>query len=180
MRSFVPLSPLLRELLVASQLARRPVFANILRTVGLTYLECPVWGIASVVAGTELYQPDESGITAAIVPAFEGSNIVDLVACSFGSRQMRTRRGIAPLLGREWIEDDFLASQPLRVFDNALTWLRGKCRGIVILDWQAAPLLLREVPEFHCQSTATAQRLREAFEQPRPCPSILVPNGVSR
>jgi hypothetical protein len=50
----------------------------------------------------------------------------------------------------------------------------------VILDWQAAPLLLREVPTLHCESQATADRLVGAFERPRPYPPILVHNGERR
>ena len=184
MKPVRPLSPLLRELLRASQLARRPAFADALRAFGLTPDLCPVWGIDSVVAGPEFYQPDEEGHMSAIVPAFEhvsgGLCIVDLVACHFGTREMRTRRGIAAVLGHEWIEDAFLGNEPLRIYDNALTWLRARCRGVVILDWQAAPHLLRNVPALQCESEDTAQRLQWAFERPNPYPPILVRNGATR
>ncbi len=180
MKPIRPLSPLLRELLKASQLARRPAFAEPLRRFGLTSDLCPVWGIDSVSAGLEFYQPDDEGHMAAIVPAFEGPCIVDLVACHFGTRQMRTRKGIAAVLGFDWIEDAFLGNEPLRIYDNALTWLRAKCRGVVILDWQAAPDLLRNVPALRCESEDTAQRLLWALERPRSYPPILVRNGETR
>ena len=172
-----PLSPLLRELLRASQLARRPAFAEPLRKFGLTSDLCPVWGIDSVSAGCDFYQPDEAGHMAAIVPAFDGVHIVDLVACHFGTRQMRRRKGIASVLGHDWIEDAFLGNEPLRIFDNALTWLRAKCRGVVILDWQSASDLLRNVPALHCESEDLADRLKGAFERPRSYPLILINNG---
>jgi hypothetical protein len=175
-----PLSPLLRELLKASQLARRPAFAEPLRRFGLTSVLCPVWGIDSVVAGPDLYQPDEEGHMAAIVPAFEGSSIVDLVACHFGTRQMRTRKGVAAVLGHHWIEDACLGNEGLRIYDNAITWLLAKCRGVVVLDWQAAPHLLRDVPALHCESEQTAQWLQQAFERPNPYPPIVVTNGEYR
>lgn len=179
MRPYRP-SPLLRELHQATLLARRPLFAETLRACGLPLLGCPLWGLAGVTAGPEFYQPDEEGTVALIVPAFEGPHLVDLVACNFATRAMRTRRGIATVLGHAWIEDAFLGNQPLAVYDNALTWLRGGRRGVVILDWQAVPRLLREVPALNCESPATAQRLVEAFERPRPYPPVLVHNGELR
>ena len=141
MRSSDLLSPLLRELHRASLLARAPAFADALRAFGLTPYDCPLWGVASVEADEVFYQPSEEGILSAIVPAYEGPRIVDLVACCFATREMRTRKGIASVLGHEWIEDSFLGNEPLKIFDNALTWLRGKCRGVVVLDWNDAPLL---------------------------------------
>ena len=53
-------------------------------------------------------------------------------------------------------------------------------RGVVVLDWNDAPLLLREVPALHCESDLTAQRLVRAFERPRPYPPVLVHNGEQR
>ena len=175
------MSPLLRELHRASLLARRPAFADALQAFGLTPYGCPLWGVASVEAGESFYEPSEEGVLSAIVPAYEEvegrATIVDLVACCLATREMRTRKGVASVLGHEWIEDSFLGNEPLKVFDNALTWLRGKCRGVVILDWNDAPFLLREIPEILCESQATAQRLVWAFERPRPYPPILVRNG---
>jgi len=176
MRPYRP-SPLLRELHQATLLARRPLFAETLRAFGLPLLGRPLWGLSGVTAGPEFYQPDEEGITAAIVPAFERPHLVDLVACAFATRAMRTRKGIATVLGHEWIDDAFLGNEPLAVYDNALTWLRGGCRGVVVLDCQAAPLLLREAPALVCESPATARRLTEAFERPRPHPPVLVHTG---
>jgi hypothetical protein len=164
-------------------MARRSAFAQALQAVGLTDLPAslatPLWGIAHVSAGREFYQPEEEGELAVIVPAFEGPLLVDLVACSLATRAMRSRFGIASVLGHDWIADAFLGT-PLSVFDDALTWLGGGCRGVVILDWQDAPLLLREVSALHCESERTAGRLTEAFERPRPYPPILVRNGEQR
>lgn len=152
-----------------------------------------MWGICGVSAGPEFYQPDDAGVLAAIVPAVEGPEdpyiegpgtegpgIVDLVACSLATRAMRTRRGIAAVLGHARIDDAVLGNQPLNVYDDALSWLRGGCRGVVVLDWPAAPLLLREVPALTCESRATAERLGAAFERPRPYPPILVHHGERR
>ncbi len=130
--------------------------------------------------GDEFYQPDEGGRLAAIVPAFEGRHLVDLVACSFTSRAMRTRNGIATVLGFDRIEDACLGREPLRVHDHALSWLRNKCRGVVVIDWTAAPSLLRDVPSLVCESEATAAELTRAFERPNPYPPILVQNGETR
>jgi len=173
-------SPLLRELLQAARLARKPEFAEILLTAGWTSVGCPMWGIDAVSAGDEFYQPDENGGMAAILPAYEGPHLVDLVACSFTSRQMRTRRGIAQVLGFDWIEDACLGLQPLAVHADALSWLRHGCRGIVVIDWTAAPRLLRDVPALHCENEAVAAALQQAFERPAPYPPIHVRNGETR
>jgi len=66
------------------------------------------------------------------------------------------------------------------VFDDVFTWLRGGCRGVVVLDFETAPRLLRDVPSLHCESRVTADRLIEAFEWPLPYPPVLLSNGVKR
>ncbi len=174
------LSPLLRELLQATRLARDPAFAEILLTMGFTSHDCPMWGIEAVSAGEEFYQPDENGRLAAIVPAFDGRHVIDLVACSFTTRAMCTRRGVATVLGLDDIADACAGREPLAVHDDALSWLRHKCRGVVVIDWTAGPALLRDVRELHCESEATAERLKWAFERPNPYPPILVRDGATR
>jgi hypothetical protein len=161
-------------------MAQQDAFARSLREIGLANLAVPLWGIATVTAGREFYQPDEGGSMAVIVPAFEHGQIVDLVACSFGTLQMRTRKGIASVLGHERIDDAKLGLEPLKVFDDVFTWLHGHGRGVVVLDWKDAPRLLRDVPSLHCESRETADRLIEAFEWPLPYPPVLVSNGVKR
>ena len=156
-------------------MAQQSAFAEGLRELGLTGIPVPMWGLATVIAGPEFYEPDEGGTLAAIVPAFERSGLVDLVACSFVSREMRTRKGIASVLGHEWIERAVNNMDALTVFDDAFTWLRGRCRGVVVIDWNDAPRLLREVPQLKCQSRRTADLLAEAFERPLPYPPILLP-----
>lgn len=167
-------SPLSRELEKAALLARRPLFADRLRSVGLPVPERDDWGVDHVQAGLEFYEPREDGTLSLIVPAYEGPELVDLVACAFGSRQMRTRHGIASLLGFDWIEWAFLGNEPLQVFDDAFSWMRAEARGVVVLDWTDAPYLLREVPALRCESEETAERLVRAFERPRPYPPVLV------
>lgn len=156
-------------------MAQESAFAEILQDLGLTHIPVPMWGIAPVIAGQEFYEPDEGGTLAAIVPAFEKTGLVDLVACSFVSRQMRTRKGIVSVLGHEWIERAVSNNAQLMVFDDVFRWLRGLCRGVVVIDWTDAPRLLREVPELKCQSRHTADLLAEAFERPLHYPPILLP-----
>ena len=173
-------SPLLRELVKASQMAQQSAFARSLKEFGLTNLVIPYWGIATVTVGREFYQPDEGGKLAVIVPAFEHGRIVDLVACSFETSQVRTRKGIASVLGHEWIDDAKLGLEPLKVFDDVFSWLRGRCRGVVVLDFDAAPRLLRDVPSLHCESPAMAQVLTETFGWPQPDPPITDSKGARR
>ncbi|HEX4511657.1 MAG TPA: hypothetical protein VH328_16325 [Burkholderiaceae bacterium] len=177
MTSTRPPSPLLRELLKASQMARGPLFAPRLSAAGLPVLGVPLWGIDVVSAGTQFYQPDEAGTLAAIVAAYHGRSMVDLVACSFTTRETRTRKGVAVVLGEEWIEDARFGSRPLRIFDDVFTWLNGSCRGVVVIDWQEAPHHLRDISQIHCESAVTADRLIRAFERPTPYPRVLVCNG---
>jgi hypothetical protein len=156
-------------------MAQQSAFDEGLRELGLTDIPVPMWGIAAVIAGPQFYEPDEGGTLAAIVPAFERSGLVDLVACSFLSREMRSRKGIASVLGHEWIARAVDTMDALTVFDDAFTWLRGLCRGVVVIDWNDAPRLLREVPQLRCQSRRTADLLADAFERPLPYPPILLP-----
>ena len=158
-------------------MAQQSAFASSLRKIGLTNLPLPMWGIATVTVDHEFYQPDEGGKLAVIVPVLDREQIIDLVACTFGTLQVRTRKGVAPVLGHEWIDDAKLGLEPLKVFDDVLSWLRGRCRGVVVLDFEAAPRLLRDVPALHCESHAMAEFLIEGFEWPLPYPPVLVPNG---
>jgi len=156
------------------------VFADLLQRFRLPSIDLddpPFWGIAEVSAGPTFYQPEEEGLLAAIVPAVEDGEIVDLVACGVDSRQMRTRRGIADLLGYDCIPEYPFSEIPLPVYDDVLGWLRAGCQGVVVLDWQTGAPRLRHASALCCESEATADRLLQAFQRPPRYPEIFVRNG---
>jgi hypothetical protein len=171
---------LLRELEEATLLARAPAFADRLASVGLTSCgEFEGFGIARVIAGLEFYEPHEDGVPALIVPAVEQGEIVDLVACAFGSRLMRTRCGIARLLGHDHVVDrTFFSNEQVEVFEDAFAWVKAAGEGVVVIDWQFGPSLLRDLPALRCAHAETATRLRDAFVRPPPYPPIHLNHGV--
>lgn len=136
--------------------------------------------MAKVRAGLEFYEPHEDGIPAAIVPAIEDGDVVDLVAYAFGSRQMRTRTGMARLLNHDFVVDRvFFSDESVEVFADAFAWLKGACRGVVVIDWQLGPPLLRDLPALRSSCRATTERLRETFERPNPYPTLQFCKGDS-
>jgi hypothetical protein len=170
---------LLRELEEATLLARTPSFADSLASVGLTFCGHEGFGIARVIAGQEFYEPHEDGVPALIVPAIEQGEIVDLVACAFGSRLMRTRQGIARLLGLDHVFNrTFFADEQVDVFADAIAWVKAAGQGVVVIDWQFGPTPLRDLPGLRCADAATGKRLRDAFVRPPPYPPIHLNHGV--
>lgn len=170
---------LLRELEEATLLARTPTFADSLKSVGLASFEVEGFGIARVLADEEFYEPHEDGDPVIIVPAVEQGEIVDLVACAFHSRQMRTRCGIARLLGLDHVfNQTFFADEQVEVFADAIAWLKGGRKGVVVIDWQVGHWPLRDLPALRCADPATATRLRDAFVRPAPYPPIHLNHGV--
>ena len=51
---------------------------------------------------------------------------------------MRSRLGVAVLLGADEVFRARETKAPFYVFDDALRWLRGHTRGAVIVDWERA------------------------------------------
>lgn len=169
---------LLRELAEATLLARTPTFARLLSEAGLASDVYEVIGVANVVAGPSFYEPHEDGTPAVIVPAMEEGHLVDLVACAFASRQMRTRTGVARLLGYDRVVDcTFFEDETVEVFADPFAWLKGLCEGVVVIDWQLGLPLLRDLPGLRCTCRATLERLHEAFERPNPYPTLTLCKG---
>jgi hypothetical protein len=164
---------LLPELIAAYRFARRPKFRNALERRGLAFGGDYLWGVAHVAVDSLFYEPDPEGAVALIVGAFEFGALIDLVAVSsvFG---LRTRRGEADLLGHDALEAAGLHGKPLDLYADPWSWLRHDCRGATIVNWRAAPSLLRNVPRIRCESTQLAERVDQAFARPIPCPPLLV------
>ena len=171
---------LLHELENARRRARREVCVPYLRSAGIDDLlalpDYPPWGLAWISVGEAFYQPEPypDGIGALILPAIEVRSVVDLVAVSLETGAVRTRYGIAEMLGARELFHRSEDGEPVPVFEDALSWLRGGGDGIFILDWTRIHVPLQGLPGLVCQTPALAQRIKRAFEQAIPCPPLLV------
>jgi hypothetical protein len=171
---------LLHELDRARRRARHGASAPYLRSAGVADLlalpDYPPWGLDWISVGEEFYQtePYPDGIGALIVPAIELLHVVDLVAVSLETGALRTRYGIAEYIGHNALDDRSADGEPVPVFEDALSWLRGGGDGIFIVDWTHIHSRLQGLPGLVCQTPALAQRIKRAFEQAVPCPPLLV------
>ena len=170
------------ELIQADQRRRHPDLAPVLAALGLDNVRGPAWGFGHVVADGETYRPAIDGETAhaaVIVPAVEDGGIVDLVACTVSPRRMRSRHGVAAVVGLDEIERALDANTPLYVFDDTIRWLRGDTRGAVMVDWDRAPREIEGVKTLIC-SAALAPSLHDATRRCWPRPTIAVVREARR
>ena len=141
-------------------------------------------GLGWVVADRQSYRPAdrvEQASTAFIVPALADGCVVDLVAQTFGLKGIRSRLGVASLVGSDDVEAARTNGQPLYVFSSIPQWLKGGGRGAVVVDWQHAAHELDGVPAILC-SASVADRLYAVTRQCVPAPVIATPSdsGVRR
>jgi hypothetical protein len=171
---------LVHELTRARRRARDGACVRYLSSFGIDDLlklpDDPFWGVDWISVGEEFYQPEPypDGIGALIVPAIETLHLVDLVAVSLETGALRTRYGIADYIGYNAILHRSADNEPVPVFEDALSWLRGGGDGIFIVDWTHIHTHLQGLPGLVCQTPALAQRIKRAFEQAVPCPPLLV------
>ena len=140
------MSPLLRELLAARRTARLPELADALQACGLPIDGASTWGVGFVDIDSHNYAPAVGGKPAIIVPLFEGGALLDLIAVGLETRSTRTRRGLATVLGQEWLEHARETETAVRLFGDPIEWLRNGCRGAVVVDWRAARYELGDLP----------------------------------
>jgi hypothetical protein len=167
------------ELAGADRRRSHPDLAEVLVALGLANVRAPAWGFDAVVPEDGTYRPaspDEAGHQAVIVPAAEDGAVVDLVAQGLNSGRMLSRLGATTVLGSDEIERARQLDDPLIVFNNALSWLRGHTRGVVVLNWREAGRELEGVETLLCR-TDLAERLHEATRQCWPVPTIAVAGG---
>jgi hypothetical protein len=136
------------------------------------------WGFGWVVADGQSYRPAnhaEQASTAFIVPALADGCVVDLVAQTFGLKGIRSRLGVASLVGSDDVEAARTNGQPLYVFSSIPQWLNGGGGGAVIVDWQRAAHDLDGVPAILC-SPSIADRLFSITRECIPAPVIATPS----
>ena len=165
-------STLLRELLAARRTAATADLAATLQACGLPI--ATVWGVSFVEIDGHHYMPVAGGKPAVIVPLFVDGALLDLVATGLQTRAMRTRAGIATVLGREWIDHAKSTETTLRLFGDPIEWLRNSRRGTVVVDWRAARHALADVPGIACESEFLAAQVERAMHQPVSLPKLFV------
>jgi hypothetical protein len=168
------------ELAGAARRRSHPDLAEVLVALGLADVCAPAWGFEVVVPEDGTYRParpDEVGHQAAIVPAVEEGVVVDLVAQGLNSGRMLSRLGAAAVIGSDEIERVRQSVDPLMVFNNALSWLRGHTRGVIVVNWQEAGRELEGVETLLCRKEL-AERLHKATRRCWPVPTIAVTEGM--
>jgi len=145
-------------------------------------VRAPAWGFDLVVIEGATYRPalsGEPGASALIVPACEDGKIIDLVAQGLTSGRMLPRMDVATVVGADEIEIARERGQPLLIFSNAMSWLKGGCRGAVIIDWRQAGHSLDGTEVIHC-SISIAGEIYKATRRCWPQPRIRVPESEAR
>lgn len=165
---------LLPELIDAYRFARRRQYRADLLRAGLTFGDDYLWGLARIEIDAHFYQPQPDGRLALIVGAFEAGMLIDLVAISYRTFGLRTRRGDADLLGHDALESARWARTPLHLYESAWSWLRAGRRGATVINWNAVPGLLSDVAEIRCETRALADKVDAAFARPVPRPPLFV------
>jgi hypothetical protein len=168
------------ELACADRRRRHPDLAEVLVALGLADIRAPAWGFDAVVPEGDTYRPaqsDEAGHQAVIVPATEDGAVIDLVAHGLNSGRMLPRLRAAAVIGSDEIERVRQSDDPLMVFNNALSWLRGHTRGVVVVNWKEAGRELEGVETLLCRKEL-AERLHKATRRCWPVPTIAVAGGL--
>lgn len=167
---------ILGELIRADAQRRAPALEEALHALGLAEVRAPLWGFGSVVAEQGTWRPagdEEAGMAAAIVPACEDGAIVDLVAQTLGDGRLLNRLGLVDLLGWDELQKARDSGDPLLVYGDVLTWLRGHARGAVLLDWRRAHRHLDGLATLLC-SARIAPFVHRATRRCRPLPTVAV------
>lgn len=98
----------------------------------------------------------------------------DLIATGLATRQMRTREGIATILGREWLYHARETETAVRLFQDPIEWLCAGTRGSVVIDWRAARYEPADLPGIVCETELLAKRVDRALQQPSRLPQLFV------
>jgi hypothetical protein len=107
----------------------------------------------------------------------ESGDIIDLAA--FRPETPRSTwlfTGAGRFLGDEAIREAEHFGKPLEIRESPLAWLRAKCSGLVILDWQQLwPFWFSGVPALQFDDRAFALLARDILKRPFPIPPVMVP-----
>jgi hypothetical protein len=107
-------------------------------------------------------------IAGVIIPARdECGDLVDLAAWNVDNGQLALWRGVAAMLGEDWISAPRIESDALAVFADVASWLRAGRRGIVIVDPPRARWRLTG-ERLAVDDPAFGRRVRDALRLPEP------------
>ncbi len=107
-------------------------------------------------------------VTGVIIPARdECGDLVDLAAWNVDDGELALWRGVASMLGEDWISAPRIESDALAVFADVVSWLRAGRRGIVIVDPQRARWRLWG-ERLAVDDVAFGRRIRDALRLPEP------------
>lgn len=168
------MSPLFPELLAAHELARKPDLHAALMACNLHQAGGGIWGVDFVEVDQRHYAPVAAGKPAVITPLWEDGVLVDLIATSIGNRAMRTRRGIATVLGEEWLAHARETDTAARLFPDPIAWLQSGRAGVVIVDWKSARVTLADLPALACETDRLAVQVDTAMRTPVHIPQLFV------
>jgi hypothetical protein len=107
-------------------------------------------------------------VEAIIIPVYdEAGDIDDLAAWNVDTGALALWRGVALILGEEWINAPRIESQTLTVFADVGSWLRAGRRGVVVLDAERARWRLAG-ESLAVEDPAFGRRIRDALRLPEP------------
>lgn len=173
---------ILGELIAADARRQQPELAPLLAALALVGRRAPAWGVGHVICDGRSYRPAAAGETgfhaALIAPATEEGTLTDLVAQDLATGRLRSRLDVAVLVGIDEVEVAKTHGVPLVVFRDLARWIRGNCRGAVVVRWERAGDALDGVPAILSTSDLAA-RLHSATSKCWPRPVIAVPDARS-
>jgi hypothetical protein len=107
-------------------------------------------------------------VAGVIIPARdECGDLIDLAAWNVDDGELALWRGVASMLGEDWINAPRLESEALAVFADVASWLRAGRRGVVIVDPQRARWRLTG-ERLAVDDVAFGRRVRDALRLPEP------------
>ncbi len=173
---------ILGELIAADARRWHAELAPALAALGLIDRRAPAWGVSHIIPDGRCYRPADSGEAGAraalIAPATEEGTLADLVSQDLKTGRLRSRLDVAAIVGLDSVEAAKVNGVPLVVHRNLGQWLRGDCRGAVVIRWERAGHALDGVPAI--LSTADlAARLHNATSRCWPRPVIATPDARS-
>jgi hypothetical protein len=134
-----------------------------------------LFGIDNVVIQSSLYQPDEAGEAALIVPVGRRcrggvgwNEIWDLAAVpSARPETWALRNGVGMLLDEDAADRAAIMGEALPVWSTPLAWLRAGGVGTCVLSWsRPLGLYLGFVPVLAAENDNLGTALKEALRQP--------------
>jgi len=117
-------------------------------------------------------------VAAVIIPTRdECGDLVDLAAWNVDDGELALWRGVASMLGEDWMNTPRIESETLAVFADVASWLRAGRRGVVIVNPQRARWRLTG-ERLAVDDPAFGRRVRDALRLPEP--RILVASKYAR